>query len=119
MDETAKIQEATQHLIGEYGWMFIAGLIGIMFQSTIKSLAASLAVFCGGDYNTDDVVFVDGKPGRIIRVGVLKTVFFIYDVVDGKIIGGSKLVIQNEALSKLKIEKPLAQLDLSRFKTKN
>ena len=37
-------------------------------------------------------------------------------VVDGKVVGGSKLVIQNERLASLNIEKPLAQLDLSRFK---
>ena len=119
MDEASKLKEVTEHLIGQYGWMILVGMAGLMLQSTIKSLVASLAVFCGGDYNTDDVVFVDGKPGRIIRVGFIKTVFFIYDVVDGKIIGGSKLVIQNERLAMLKIEKPLAQLDLSRFKPKN
>ena len=78
-------------------------------------MAASIFVFIGGDYRTDDVVFVDGKPGRIIRVGFIKTVFFIYDVHEGKIVGGSKLVVQNEWLGKLKIEKPLQQLDLTRF----
>jgi hypothetical protein len=49
-------------------------------------------------------------------VGLTKTVFFIYDVVDGKVLGGSKLVVQNERLASLNIEKPLANLDLSRFK---
>ena len=34
---------------------------------------------------------------------------------EGKIVGGSKLVVQNEWLGKLKIEKPLPQLDLTRF----
>ena len=104
-----------QTLMGDYGWLFIAGLIVLLFQSSIKKLAASLFVFVGGDYKTDDVVFVDGKPARIIRVGFVKTVFFIYDVHEGKIVGGSKLVVQNEWLAKLKIEKPLQQLDLTRF----
>ena len=104
-----------KNLIGDYGWLFIAGLIVLLFQSSIKKLAASLFVFVGGDYKTDDVVFVDGKPARIIRVGIIKTVFFIYDVHEGKIVGGSKLVVQNEWLAKLKIEKPLQQLDLTRF----
>ena len=104
-----------KNLIGDYGWLFIAGLIVLLFQSSIKKLAASLFVFVGGDYKTDDVVFVDGKPARIIRVGIVKTVFFIYDVHEGKIVGGSKLVVQNEWLAELKIEKPLQQLDLTRF----
>jgi hypothetical protein len=73
----------------------------------------------GSDYKTDDVVYVDGKPGRIVRLGITKTVFFIYDIVDGKIVSGNKLVVQNERLASLNIEKPLANLDLSRFKSKD
>ena len=109
------LENMAKNLIGDYGWLFVAGLVVLLFQSSIKKLAASLFVFVGGDYKTDDVVFVDGKPARIIRVGFVKTVFFIYDVHEGKIVGGSKLVVQNEWLAKLKIEKPLQQLDLSRF----
>ena len=109
------LESMAKNLIGDYGWLFVAGLVLLLFQSSIKKLAASIFVFIGGDYRTDDVVFVDGKPGRIIRVGFIKTVFFIYDVHEGKIVGGSKLVVQNEWLAKLKIEKPLQQLDLTRF----
>ena len=109
------LESMAKNLIGDYGWLFVAGLVILLFQSSIKKLAASLFVFVGGDYKTDDVVFVDGKPARIIRVGIVKTVFFIYDVHEGKIVGGSKLVVQNEWLGKLKIEKPLQQLDLTRF----
>ena len=109
------LENMAKNLIGDYGWLFVAGLVILLFQSSIKKLAASLFVFVGGDYKTDDVVFVDGKPARIIRVGFVKTVFFIYDVHEGKIVGGSKLVVQNEWLAKLKIEKPLQQLDLTRF----
>jgi len=109
------LENIAKNLIGDYGWLFVAGLLLLLFQSSIKKLAASIFVFVGGDYKTDDVVFVDGKPGRIIRVGFVKTVFFIYDVHEGKIVGGSKLVVQNEWLGKLKIEKPLQQLDLTRF----
>ena len=113
--QPSDIEQAVEQLVGEYGWMFIAGLAILLFQSSIKKLAAGLFVFWGNDYKTDDTVYVDGKPGRIIRVGITKTVFFIYDVIDGQVIGGSKLVIQNEYLGKLKIEKPLCQLDLSRY----
>jgi len=109
------LENLAKNLIGDYGWLFIAGLVILLFQSSIKKLVASIFVFAGNDYKTDDVVFLDGKPGRIIRVGFIKTVFFIYDVHNGQIIGGSKLVIQNDDLGRLKIEKPLPQLDLARF----
>jgi hypothetical protein len=111
--------EATgQDLTGKYVWLFIAGLAALMFKSSIEKLAAALFMFMGSDLEEDDVVYVEGKPGRIVRVGLTKTIFFIYDVVDGKVVGGNKLVVQNERLASLHIEKPLANLDLSRFKKK-
>jgi hypothetical protein len=73
-------------------------------------------IFMGNDYNEDDVVEVDGKPSRIVRVGMWSTTFFTYDVRDGIIVGGSKLVVQNVKLKDLKIEKPLPLLDLSKYK---
>ena len=42
--------------------------------------------------------------------------FFTYDVRDGIIVGGAKLVVQNDKLKDLKIEKPLPLLDLSKYK---
>lgn len=115
-----KVLESTaQDMTGKYVWMFLAGLVILIFKSSIEKLAAALFMFIGSDYKEDDVVYVDGKPGRIVRVGLTKTVFFIYDVVDGKVVGGSKLVIQNERLAGLNIEKPLPQLDLTRFKKEN
>jgi len=114
-DVQKTIEYFVSHLFGEYGWLFVMAFVVVLFQSSIKKLVASVFVFTGNDYKTDDVVYIDGKPGRIIRVGYTKTVFFIYDVHEGKIVGGSKLVIQNDNLGKLKIEKPLPQLDLTRF----
>jgi len=105
-----------QDLTGKYVWLFIVGIVALMFKSSVEKLAASLFIFMGSDYKTDDIVYVDGKPGRIVRIGITKTVFFIYDVVDGKVVGGSQLVVQNERLASLNIEKPLPNLDLSRFK---
>ena len=113
------LESTAQDMTGKYVWMFVAGLVILIFKSSIEKLAAALFMFIGSDYKEDDVVYVDGKPGRIGRVGLTKTVFFIYDVVDGKVVGGSKLVIQNERLAGLNIEKPLPQLDLARFKKEN
>ena len=110
------LETTAQDMTGKYVWMFLAGLVILIFKSSIEKLAAALFMFIGSDYKEDDVVYVDGKPGRIVRVGLTKTVFFIYDVVDGKIVSGNKLVVQNERLAGLNVEKPLPNLDLSRFK---
>ena len=106
-----------ESLIGEYGWLFIGGIITLLFQSTIQEAVDGLMVFLGNDSHEDDVVEVDGDPGRIVRVGMWKTVFFIYHVVNGNIVVGSKLVVANSKLKDLKIEKPLPSLDLSKYDT--
>jgi len=107
--------EELKALINEYSWLFLTGILLLLFNNTIQEAVDGIMLFLGNDYNEDDVVEVDGAPGRIIRVGIWKTVFFIYHVVDGKIVGGSKLVIQNSKLKDIKIEKPLPNLDLSKY----
>ena len=111
-----QVQTMVSELLGKYGWLFIVGVLTLLFRSTIEKFVAGLMVFMGNDYNEDDVVEVDGKPGRIVRVGMWTTTFFTYDVRDGIIVGGSKLVVQNDKLKDIKIEKPLPLLDLSKYK---
>ena len=116
MDNQA--QGLVEGLIGQYGWLFLAGVATLIFQNTIREAVDGIMVFLGNDYNEDDVVEVDGSPGRIVRVGMWKTVFFIYHVLDGRVVGGSKLVVANSKLKDLKIEKPLPNLDLSKYSKK-
>ena len=111
-----QVQGMVSELLGKYGWLFIVGVLTLLFRSTIEKLVAGLMIFMGNDYNEDDVVEVDGKPGRIVRCGIWSTTFFTYDVRDGIIVGGAKLVVQNDKLKDLKIEKPLPLLDLSKYK---
>jgi len=112
------IQEQVTGLIGKYGWLFGAGVAILLFRQTLENAVDGFMVFFGNDYNEDDVVEIDGKPGRIVRVGIWKTVFFTYDVRDGKVVSGSKLVVANNRLKNLKIEKPLSSLDLSKYEDK-
>ena len=111
-----EVQSMVTELLGKYGWLFLVGVMTLLFRSTIEKFVAGWMIFMGNDYNEDDVVEVDGKPGRIVRVGVWSTTFFTYDVRDGIIVGGAKLVIQNDKLKDIKIEKPLPLLDLSKYK---
>ena len=112
----AELQGMVSELLGKYGWLFIVGVLTLLFRSTIEKFVAGLTIFMGNDYNEDDVVEVDGKPGRIVRCGIWSTTFFTYDVREGIIVGGAKLVIQNDKLKDIKIEKPLPLLDLSKYK---
>ena len=111
-----QVQSMVSEMLGKYGWLFLVGVLTLLFRSTIEKFVSGLFIFMGNDYNEDDVVEVDGKPGRIVRCGIWSTTFFTYDVRDGIIVGGSKLVVQNDKLKDLKIEKPLPLLDLSKYK---
>ena len=111
-----QIQNQVSLILGKYGWLFLVGVLTLLFRSTIEKFVAGFIIFMGNDYNEDDVVEVDGKPGRIVRCGIWSTTFFTYDVRDGIIVGGAKLVVQNDKLKDLIIEKPLPLLDLSKYK---
>ena len=114
------IQGNISVLLGEYGWMFLAGLAILFFKTTIESVLAGLVVFVGNDYNNDDIVVLDGRLGRIVRVSMWKTTFYLYAVKKDKdgnrfISGGTKLIVENNKLKDLKIEKPLDNFDLDMF----
>ena len=110
------IQSNISVLLGEYGWMFLAALAVLFFKTTIESTIAGLLIFCGNDYNNDDIVILDGRPGRIVRVTMWKTTFYLYNIqeANGKkqITGGTKLIVENDKLKDLKIEKPLDNFNL-------
>ena len=112
-------KEAIEGLIGQYGWMAIAAFIFIIGRKTIESSIEALKVFMGNDLNTDDVIIFDDRPARVVRVGIWKTILFIYEVgcADGKayIKGGNKVAIQKDKLKDHKIEKPLQMLDLKKW----
>ena len=116
----SNIQGNISVLLGEYGWMFLAGLAILFFKTTIESVLAGLVVFVGNDYNNDDIIVLDGRPGRIVRVSMWKTTFYLYTIkkgTEGKkfVSGGTKLVIENNKLKDLKIEKPLGNFELDMF----
>ena len=111
------IQSNISVLLGEYGWMFLAALAILFFKTTIESTIAGLIIFIGNDYNNDDIIILDGRPGRIVRVSMWKTTFYLYSIQkdpNGKkfVASGTKLIVENDKLKDLKIEKPLDNFDL-------
>ena len=95
------MEEQISQLLGKYGWMFLAGGAVFLFKSTIESAVEGLKVFLGNGLNTDDVVVFDGRPARVIRVGLWKTTFFFYTIKKNgsfHIDSGNKVSIQNDQL---------------------
>ena len=112
-------EKLIENLIGQYGWLLVTAFVFLVFRSALESLVEALKVFIGNDLNTDDVIHFDGRPARVVRVGVWKTILFVYEVgcVDGKpfIKGGNKVAIQNDKIKDHIIEKPLQMLDLKKW----
>ena len=113
------MEEQLEILIGKYGWLLATGFIFLLARQTIESAIEALKVFLGNDLNTDDVIIFDERPARVVRVGLWKTILFIYEVgcINGKafVKGGNKVAIQNDKLKDHLIEKPLPMLDLKKW----
>ena len=118
MNEEQLVAQA-EGILGNWLWLVLSGIALLLFKSTIETVVEGLKVFLGKDINTDDVVILDGRPARVIRVGMWKTTFFAYDIgtANGKpfVKGGTKLQIQNDKLKDHVIERPLQMLDLSKW----
>ena len=115
-----EIQSTLDKLIGAYGWIIMSGFVLLMVRSSIESSVEAFKIFVGNSLNTDDVIHFDGRPARVVRVGIFKTILFVYDIgctKDGKpyVKGGTKVAIQNDTIKDHIIEKPLPMLDLSKW----
>ena len=99
---TEQAEKVAQDLVGEYGWLIMAALIAILAKDMIINFAQALLVFMGSDFNNDDIIYISGRQARIVRVGVRTTCFYMTD-------RSSKMVVPNEQLKQLTIEKKLMQ----------
>ena len=118
-----EIQKQAEGFLGNWIWLLVTGVAFLLFKSTLEGITEGLKVFLGKDIKTDDVVILDGRPARVIRVGIWKTTFFAYDIgtANGKpfVKGGTKLQIQNDKLKDHIIERPLQMLDLTKWEEKS
>tara|TARA_R110001583_G_scaffold12790_1_gene56327 strand:+ start:292 stop:654 length:363 start_codon:yes stop_codon:yes gene_type:complete len=112
-------RESIETLLGQYGWLIITAFVFLIGRKSMESAIEAIKVFAGNDLNTDDVIIFDERPARVVRVGLWKTILFVYEIgcAKGKpyIKGGNKVSIQNDKLKDHLIEKPLQMLDLKRW----
>ena len=64
------------------------------------NFAQAIIVFMGNDFNNDDIIYISGRQARIVRVGIRNTCFYMTD-------RGTKMLVPNEQLKLLTIEKRL------------
>ena len=95
--ETKKLIE---HVVGAYGWFVILAFLAILGKDALHKAAEGCMVFLGKDFNNDDILYIYGRQARIFRVGFFKTIFYMTD-------RRSKMLVPNEQLKQLTIEKTL------------
>ena len=93
-------QTLMEQFIGHYGWIAVTFALGFFFKESIINIIQGMQIFMGNDFNNDDVIYISGREARVVRVGMTKTVFYMKD-------RGTKMVVPNEKLKNLTLEKRL------------
>ena len=93
-------QSLMEQMIGHYGWIAVTFALGFFFKESIMNIIQGMQIFMGNDFNNDDVIYISGREARVVRVGMTKTVFYMKD-------RGTKMVVPNEKLKNLTLEKRL------------
>ena len=95
--ETVKVIE---HMMGKYGWFALFAFLALLGKDAIHKAAEGFMVWIGSDFSNDDILYISGRQARIVRVGLLKTIFYMSD-------RGTKMIVPNDRLKLLVVEKQL------------
>ena len=103
-------------LVEQYVWYFVIAFALLFVKDSVTNALAGLGMFFGSDYNEDMVCYVHTngtrRPARITKTTLFSTSFYLYEVKNGQITGGTLLTVPNSELKSLRIERPLDTLKL-------
>ena len=103
-------------LVEQYVWYFVVAFALLFVRDSVTNAMAGIAMFLGSDYNEDMVCYVHTngtrRPARITKTTLFSTSFYLYEIKDGQITGGTLLTVPNSELKSLRIERPLDTLKL-------
>ena len=103
-------------LVEQYVWYFVIAFALLFVKDSVTNALAGIAMFLGSDYNEDMVCWLHTngtrRPARITKTTLFSTSFYLYEVKDGQITGGTLLTVPNSELKSLRIESPLDTLKL-------
>ena len=109
-------QSGLAQLVEQYIWYFVIAFALLFVRDSVTNALAGIAMFLGSDYNEDMVCWLHTngtrRPARITKTTLFSTSFYLYEVKDGQITGGTLLTVPNSELKSLRIERPLDTLKL-------
>lgn len=90
---------------GEWGAWVIGALLALAVKDSVSQLWSGFRFLMGTDFDVDDIVYLNGtKKARIVRQGIYKTTFYLYD-------HERKFIVPNNRLWSLNIEKQLPKYE--------
>ena len=107
-------QSGLSHLVEQYIWYFVVGFALLFLKSSVTNALAGIAMFIGSDYDENMVCYVHTngtrRPARITKTTLFSTSFYLYEIKNDKVEGGTLLTVPNSELKTLRIERPLDTL---------
>ena len=107
-------QSGLAHLVEQYIWYFVVGFALLFLKDSVTNALAGIAMFVGSDYDENMVCYIQTngsrRPARITKTTLFSTSFYLYEIKDGRIEGGTLLTVPNSELKSLRIERPLDTL---------
>ena len=107
-------QSGLSHLVEQYAWYFVVGFALLFLKSSVTNALAGIAMFLGSNYDENMVCYIHTngtrRPARITKTTLFSTSFYLYEITNDKVEGGTLLTVPNSELKTLRIERPLDTL---------
>ena len=107
-------QSGLSHLVEQYIWYFVVGFALLFLKSSVTNALAGIAMFIGSNYDENMVCYIHTngtrRPARITKTTLFSTSFYLYEIKNDKVEGGTLLTVPNSELKTLRIERPLDTL---------
>ena len=101
-----QIEQIFQSAIGAVAGLFLLACAIFLFRQVIENFVAGWIFKRSTELAYDQPLLISGRPARVVRIGVLYSVFYLADK-------GTRMVIPNRKLGDLTIE-----IDLEKYKEK-
>ena len=107
-------QSGLSHLVEQYIWYFVVGFALLFLKDSVTNALAGIAMFLGSNYDENMVCYIHTngtrRPARITKTTLFSTSFYLYEIRNDKVEGGTLLTVPNSELKTLRIERPLDTL---------
>ena len=76
LSDPALVEGVAKSLMGDWIWLFVAGVAVLLFREIIQEFAAGLGVYFSRQWAVDEIVYLNGRQARIARIGMVETTFY-------------------------------------------